>query len=387
LTNFDRLLERIQISPADSTSASFEINLNNLNISKGKFSFRDEHKLPLEKGIDFNFIELTEIDLDARDIYNLGDSISASIKHLSCSEQSGFKLEKLSGAFAMNDTKMRLLNYDINTPQSAVLGTSEFLYKDLDDFNDFEKNVSMKHILSLSQVNTSDIAFFAPELWGLNEQVSLSGKVTGKINNLKGRKLNILFGESSKFKGRFDISGLPDIDRTFISLDVSSLTSNKKDLDEIPLPPFEEGAKLKTPDNIATLGEINFSGNFTGFVNDFVAFGELETAIGTIGSDIKLIRDSTTTAYSGKIQTSSFDLSKFYSVSNLGKAAGDISIEGTGVTIGDIDARIAGVVEHIDVNGYRYHDITVDGLFRNKYFDGLLAIEDDRAFFDFNGNW
>jgi hypothetical protein len=120
----------------------------------------------------------------------------------------------------------------------------------------------------------------------MNQPVVINGTVKGTVANLKARNLELEFNDHSRFKGNIDMEGLPDIDQTYIQLDIDELTTNKEELEEIPLPPFDGSTFVELPDNIAYLGQITYSGDFTGFISDFVTYGNVTTAIGNVRADI-----------------------------------------------------------------------------------------------------
>jgi hypothetical protein len=131
----------------------------------------------------------------------------------------------------------------------------------------------------------------------ISKKVKLSGQVKGLVSNLKGRNIEIEYDENTKFRGNFDMEGLPEVDETFITLDIKSLTSNKTELDSIQLPPYDSLHYLQTPDNFAQLGLIEYKGNFTGFINDFVSYGTIQTAIGKVRTDLSLKEDQNINDY------------------------------------------------------------------------------------------
>ncbi len=171
---------------------------------------------------------------------------------------------------------------------------------------------------------------------------------------------------------------------SFVTKRISESTGLKKELDGIPIPPFESLKTLNTPDNLATLGTVNFNGKFTGFLNDFVAFGTLNTAIGSINTDIKLQELPNDYAYNGELQTVAFDLGKFYRTTNLGKVTSTLRLKGKGLTRADLDASIEGHIASITAMGYTYRDIETRGEFRQDFFNGVLSISDNNIDLDFN---
>ena len=113
-------------------------------------------------------------------------------------------------------------------------------------------------------------------------------------------------------------------------MDIKSLTTNKTELDRIQLPPYDSLHYVKTPTNFAQLGQITYKGNFTGFINDFVSFGTIQTAIGNVSTDISLkeIPAMDDYNYTGALGLNNFDLGKFYSTESLGPVTCDLTVEG-----------------------------------------------------------
>ena len=116
--------------------------------------------------------------------------------------------------------------------------------------------------------------------------------IKGKISDFKAKKVEILYGNNTKIKGNFNITGLPDINQTFMYLDFKKLVTNKSDIEKIQIPPFDKNEHIKLSSNFNSLGVVTYKGNFTGLINDFVAYGDFTTGIGQISSDILIKHDS-----------------------------------------------------------------------------------------------
>jgi hypothetical protein len=66
--------------------------------------------------------------------------------------------------------------------------------------------------------------------------------------------------------------------------------------------------KVTTP-NIRALGAIRFNGTYTGFVNDFVTFGTIQTALGTLKTDLNMkLPAGGEPVYSGSLSTAKFQV-------------------------------------------------------------------------------
>ena len=121
------------------------------------------------------------------------------------------------------------------------------------------------------------------------EKILFTGTVQGRVGDLKGRDIQMVYSEETGLIGEFSMIGLPDISQTFIFFDINNLTTMLEDLEKVRLP--EKWGRIVIPDNLKKLGRIRYNGNFTGFIDDFVAYGKLESDLGGISTDIAINPD------------------------------------------------------------------------------------------------
>ncbi|NJK86992.1 MAG: hypothetical protein HC906_14445, partial [Bacteroidales bacterium] len=160
------------------------------------------------------------------------------------------------------------------------------------DYSDFKpstlySSVELDIDLMPSDVNLYDLAFFAPVFFGSNQDFSLSGKVEGKLNRLSGKDIDIHFGNSSVLSGDIDLDGLPKFTETFIFAQFKNIETNFTDLQELDLP----GKKFEFPSVLNKMGQISYKGKYTGFINDFVAYGTFSSVLGIIKTDLSIKPD------------------------------------------------------------------------------------------------
>ena len=90
-------------------------------------------------------------------------------------------------------------------------------------------------------------------------------------------------GEDNYLDGDITLNGLPDIDNTFIDFRARQLKTNYNELARL-IPSLKD---VTTP-KLSALGNINFSGSYTGYIRDFVAYGTLVTDIGLLKTDLHM---------------------------------------------------------------------------------------------------
>jgi TamB, inner membrane protein subunit of TAM complex len=372
----------------DTSQTQSFVALNHVHLQHGRFNYINENSdRDTTFGIDWNYLRLREIELEVNDFRMEGDSIHGFVTHLAMNESSGFELNEFSQELSMAGGDITMKDTRLLTGDSDIQGDLRFAFKSVDDFDSFETTVPMNHEFRNARLNLNDLSYFAPELRGMNQPVIITGQVTGTVAALKGRKLKLQFNDNSRFKGNFEMEGLPDIDQTFISLDIDELTTNKQELEQIPLPPFDGSTFVQLPNNIGYLGQMTYRGDFTGFLSDFVTYGTITTAIGNVRADISIKEDRRINdyAYSGSVNLEHFDFGTFYQTDAIGAVSCEIALQGTGLELKKVNATFDGNIQELNANGYTFHNILASGNFKHRAFSGNVDINDPNLIMTFDG--
>ncbi|RZK54948.1 MAG: translocation/assembly module TamB, partial [Pedobacter sp.] len=174
-------------------------------------------------------------------------------------------------------------------------------------------------------------------------------------------------------------------EQTFMDMKIEMAGTNKKDLDEILTD--IAGKKIKSiPIIVNKFGNVNFNGTFSGFQNDFIAYGEFKTKLGRFKSDVNMKIDKNgIPSYTGNVKTYDFNLGELLNEKTLGKITSELYVKGKGIEVKSLTEELKGNVSYIDFNGYRYQNVKINGTFDKKYFDGNLSINDKNVQLDFDG--
>ena len=378
----------------DTSKSPWDVNVRAINLTKVDFSYSDFNKEPIEKGIDFNHIDLENTYITLNDFKQIDDTTFIGISNLKAIDKSGFVVENLSSNLEISEKGLYLHNLDLKTGNSHLkTDLLSFKTKSLDDFNDFENKVKMKaNFKEGSYLQMADIAYFTPEeLWGINSLLQLEGTVRGTVNKLKTKDLAITYDNNTKLKLNVSLKNITDIDNAFMAFDIQEFKSNTKDIAKIELPPFN-GTKFLSedlPPNFWKLGDIEFSGSFLGYANDFVAFGDIKSDVGDIKTDIQFRVDTLDNQfhYSGNVVANDFKLGYMYDIPDMGNISANIVLEeATGLDIDHIKATVTGDVNALDFNDYTYTNIKLDhSTFDKSSFEGDLTMNDPNIYLKYDG--
>ena len=353
------------------------------------FMYRNAHKdTSVTSNINYNAIYAQHIYGKINEYKQDNDTFYATITDFKLKEQCGFVVNQLNTRVKISEQILQCNDLFIKTPQTYINGNLRFDYKNWDDYSDFITNVKMKaEFTDSTHVNAKDIATFAPELNGLNETIYIKGKVNGYVNDLNLTNTTLRYRAFTEFTGDLSISGLPDMDNCYLHFKTSRLSTNYKDLIQIPDYPFTKNTKLQIPSKLAVLGTVAYKGTFDGLLNDFTTYGNFSTALGNIRSDLSIQLEKTTDIrYQGKIKTRNFNIGVLAGLRDLGALSLDAKVKGKGLSLKDLDTEVEGKIQALTYKGYMYKNMILNGSIQNKIFNGLFESLDPNAQFDFNGN-
>jgi hypothetical protein len=369
-------------------TSSIYIAADKVKIKQMHFIYDDFHEAAIEKGVDFSHLNIKELNCSVENFQFINDSILGKVKALQFREKSGFDLIGLSTIVHIDNETMRFTDVSLETPYSFVKADFEMHHQDYHGFSDFNKHIVMDAKVYFADFNTRDIGFFTEELYNSKECVMVSGDVHGTVSRLRGKNLKLSYGAATNLEADLSFDGLPNIKETFILARIKKLSSSKRDIERISLPPYPDGEKLKLPDELDRLKRVSFTGNLTGFISDIVAYGTFTTALGEVFSDLHLYKKigEDIVSYEGNVSTNSFLLGDILAdKKTFNKVAFNLSLQGKGIDIKDIDANLVGKVKHIDLLGYNYKNINLEGNFQKEKFKGFLEIKDENIGLKFNG--
>lgn len=368
--------------PLEWNGDGWEITVHHLDLSDCRFRNEAYSTRALYSWFDPQHIDFNHVNGRIEQVSFLKDTLSASIVSLGTKERSGFEVRKLTAKVKFTPRAMEFRQLDVTTNRSRLRDYFAMRYDNFsDDMAAYVDKVNMKADLKNSQVSTDDIAFFAPELKTWKKLVDITGKGEGPVSALKGHDLVLKVGQTTYINGDFAMTGLPDIDRTVMNFNLADLRTTFDDAAVIV-----PALRTVTQPNLGNLRSLRYKGSFTGKIDDFVVNGDLQTNLGRIVSDLNLrLPRQGTPSYKGKITVTEFDLGTFMGVDEVGNFSFDGTVDGKGFSFDQLDATLKGQIADATIHHYTYKNLTVEGAFRKKLFDGHLSIDDANAAFVLNG--
>jgi hypothetical protein len=378
--NFNFLFE------TDSTvknGIKWDIHSSRVELKNGDFIYSD----PNLKEEFKKLLEIHKIDLVVDDFkFVESNNFSFNIEKFKLNSVSGLELMNFSTSFQYKDSTCFIKKLNGLTAHSQLKIDS--LSIDLKKYGTSKNPYDIKIDLLLNKLNVDfqDIAFLYPEYdcEGLN--IGISGHLFGKINEFKGKGVKANLGDITRINGDFYLNGLPDIENTYIFINLLESSANLVEMRNLILPEKLQFIKTKLPKFLDNVGAFSYRGNFTGFQNDFVAYGTAYSNLGSIESDVSFKpSENKVLKVNGHISTRNLEVGKILKTKHIEKLT--LNGELDGIISGSVfNMNFNGIVDTIYVNNYCFQKIIMKGNLKNKLFDGYLSINDPNLNMNYSGS-
>jgi hypothetical protein len=371
---YKKLVDSLQKEiPADTTGQQWTISFGNIKITEGRFSLNKDSMVATVKGFDGKHIDFANINGNLSKFGFTRDTIRGSID-LTTKERSGLVVKAFKANTTIHPKAMIFDHLDLRLNNSVVKDYFSMSYKDIGKMDDFIHSVTMEANFNQAAVSSDDIAFFAPDVKTWKKNIRLQGNIRGTVDALASKSLEIRAGNNTYIHGAVSLVGLPNIKETLINVEKADLRTTYSDAVS-----FIPGIRnVKSPD-LRKISYLRFKGNYTGFINDFVTYGTLETNLGTLKTDLNMKFVSKDPVYSGSISTEGFQLGSFLNSSQLGIVDFHGTVKGKGFDWKSLNMAIDGTVHRIGYGNYTYQNISAKGTLSNRLFTGEFVIRDPNA--------
>lgn len=358
--------------PEDTTESEFPftISIASMRLSNINFSFQN-----------YNYIGSTayypSMNFDDLRIKNLNLSLSAfadlnkydfqlQLDKLSFEPNfTFFNLKNLSGRFLLTRNAAGIEDLNIETEDTELNLSAGITYVDfLENFSEDDlKAAPLRVDLEISRFNFNAITTFVPALEMLSGELSGNLNITGTVNDLKVKKLELYTGRTS-IVANAEMKNLlgPDSLKIVAALDNSY----------IYLPDAANLLNLTSLNDYKDFGLIKFNElKYNGTTSSFTSTFALESMKGKLSGKSFLDFSNDNMKYDAELFTENFDLSLFTEIPS--RVNSNIKVSGEGTDPETITAKV-----QFDATNSSFGQLEI-----NSFQMNALA-EDKRLQFDFN---
>ncbi len=386
----DIILEGIEVYLTkynDSTSINLITFLNQIKLNKEKDTGKPTPPIYIGNveltnvTVNYNDLRIEPKDNDKLDLGHVAfnmhegyfhdlslDSGAVRFRMLSLQGKdlnSGMTITDWSSDVFIDPQHIVLSDLELITPHSLVRDSVALSFNEFGNLGQFTDSVKMDINLVNTDIGLEDLRYFANLDQSFDTVIHVTSRLKGPVSSLYVPALDVSLLSGTRLTGNAQLIGLPNIENTFVDLNVASGT-------------------LKSSDIKRYLGKYTFrddimiKGNFLGFMKDFVASAKFDTPHGNVVTDINFkIPDRLQDAkYSGHVTLEDFDLGR--AVQNNAVATLDLQgkIEGSGITKEKADFYVDAKAQNLILNEYSYDSMEIKGNFASKFFKGDFFVKD-----------
>ncbi|WP_439488282.1 translocation/assembly module TamB domain-containing protein [Algoriphagus sp.] len=366
-------------STSKKSAGSTQLKINRVELRNSEIFIVNEITDALTKGLNYNKLRFSNITLNADDFYLDGPEIGADIQMLTGTElTSGFEILELKTDMTYGPEFMEFDKLSLRSINSHIKNFLRFEYATPAAFSNFGEEVVIITNMDESKIDLGDLKLFAPSLPDIDDEIYLSGKVSGPVSDIRSEELLLRFGQKTAIFGAFRLHGLPDIEDTYINLSLKNSTILAKDL-----APYLSADISK---QINKFNTIRLTADFAGYLRRFNTNGDFKTSIGDISGRVNFdIVDGLPTTVSN-ITTTNLNLGiiaenreLFQQVNLKGK------VNTTGNSIDDLLIDVDAAVTRFGFKNYVYTNIQTDATYGRDLFKGNITINDPNLKINANG--
>lgn len=319
---------------------------------------------------------------DLQDFQLNGPNVSAKLRHVSLIENHGIAIRNLTTDYSYTLSKMIFENTLIETLGSRIEAQMQFDYK-VQDLKDFNNKVQISAQFSESSISLEDLKKVYKE-FGVNDTIHFNSKFKGTLNDFRLTNLDLKSNKDLIIKGNYhfrnSVNNREDFSMRGI---VNEVASNHDELKE--LLPNILGKHL--PSELKKIGHFNIDGAIDISKDSIKTNVFIQSEIGSIDTDLVLgnISNIDEASYKGRLKVNDLNLGKVVEDPLIGKVSFNGVVAGKGFTVANINASLKGKITKHQYKGYTYRNVKVDGVFKNKLFNGHLNVKDNNLSMDFKG--
>jgi len=356
-------------NPPNKSTNNWKVLVDKILFDRNNIHYQDLNAPKQKRGMDYSDLKISNLKLNSERFYYSPTQTSGWIYSGSFKEKSGFEIKNLQTDFAYTEKQTFLKKLILKTPQSILKDELVLTYASMNQLTNDIGKVRVKIALKNSQLAFKDILFLAPNLAEMppfkgneKELLRFNGALSGTVNNLKIASTSIKGFDQANLDFQGQITGLPDVNKTFLHVDVSALSITKKDLLKI-------APKGSIPNSIELPQKVSIAGKINGRLANLLLDAKLKSDLGEVSFKGKLVNISAekNQQYEGTIALQDFEMGKFLKQpEQIGKISLSAEIKGIGIDPKTMRGSVDGTIQQAELMGYDYKNVVLQGGLANQ---------------------
>jgi hypothetical protein len=378
--NFQYIIDRFRSQDSVASSLRYKFGIGTILARDSRVRYLDLSKLThdsLTPGY-LNYANLDLQDINFRAGISLSETrnITLDMHELNLREaHSGMEVDRLDARFLIfppdstgADALIRSPEFDLRTDRTHLRGKIDFPGSELRTLLDARFDEDFRLELQTSFLDIRTINYLASRSLPIKGRWKMAGIAAGSLERLNLKNMSLGFGDSTFVQVSGWMYDIADTRRARMNLEIPSGYVAAGDLRQVL-------SGLELPAQMQQLRRLGIQGNLSGGYFDLGYKGSLTSNVGNLRTDlhVSLPPASEKFAYKGNLVSRNLNVNALFpGDENLSQNLNFSGfIEGTGLTLSDMEARIDAYIIDSDLLGY-----AVDSLYANVKIAEYILLGD-----------
>lgn len=234
--NLQHIIDHYYKGPREMTGEKFTVDVGSVILRSVHYrmDLPDHRPVVYEHGVVIPHMEFYDIHGKISNVHVVNDDVTCRLIRLRTIERSGFKVDNVSASVHVSPNDITVGSLLAETDRSLIHADVEILYDGweslIDYLNTARHNIDIKEGTSVAM---SDVAFWAPVLWGIDAQLMPTAKVAGTVSDMAIDRLRLRFGNASEVYIAGEIEHLPDMENLWLNLEALDVRFEESDISSL----------------------------------------------------------------------------------------------------------------------------------------------------------
>jgi hypothetical protein len=352
---------------APGSNKGWAVNLAKLSFANDDVQFDNNAVKAIPKGLDFNHMNIKDLNTELENLSYNPDTISGKISALTFNEKSGLKINQFHTDFFYGPKNAYMKNLLLETPNTTLQKEVLVSYPSIAAISKNIGALSINANLDGSKLNLKDVLLLMPTMNTMepfksspNSVFKINGRVMGKVDNLNIPNLEVTGLGHTHIKASAVIKGLPDPKRLYADLTIKDFTTTHSDINKLV-------PKGTIPPNVSVPENMSLKGTFKGGMTNFNTKLNLRSSYGAV--DLDAVFNGAKKGhetYTAHIKANDLNVGALTKQPQMvGKLTMKADIKGASIDPKTASLQFNGDVASAYVKGYQYKNLVMKGTATN----------------------
>ena len=387
--NFGFFIDAFKPDPNDTVRVTWSMDIESAAFENCQISYKNPNKSNWIGRMNPNDLHVYDFNGFMYFRSFVKDSVNIIVEDVSFKEKSGLVVDEISSSLLANKETLSVKKFLFKMPNSELrLKELTAFHDNYTAFKDPINKLRLRFEFGETHIRPSDFSVFRPALDMITEPVEIQGAAYGLLREFQVANLLIKYGDATCLSGNMYVKDLfPKVQNVKLNGTVERLSSNASDLSDILWVAIKRDVQLSKRFN--DIGTFAYSGSLNGNLTNMLSDGSITTNLGKLDLSVLFTApDLQLNSYNvkGQIKTNDCHLDRFLGKeSGLGNLAFNLDIVLDKLSDQNFKLAAKGDVDSFYYKNYCYQNLTLNGSFDKKGFDGTLIMSDKNAEFNFEG--